>query len=95
MKMEEPFSYDLLDLSTKSRSIRFLKLLPASSLDADIHCTIFHGSLEVPPSYEALSYVWGTEPERLPIGLSYDLETETAASEVEVPPAQTNPSSSR
>ncbi|KAH7329955.1 heterokaryon incompatibility protein-domain-containing protein [Rhexocercosporidium sp. MPI-PUGE-AT-0058] len=66
------FTYLPLDLTPQSRQIRFLNLLPASSFDADISCTIFNGSLQAPPHYEALSYVWGTESDKSNITLVYD-----------------------
>lgn len=59
--MKGYFVYRPLNLSPNSRQIRLLKLLPAKSLDDDIRCTIFHTSLDDSPSYEALSYVWGSE----------------------------------
>jgi hypothetical protein len=69
--MERDFVYRRLDLSPNSQQIRLLKLLPAKSLDDDIRCTIFHTSLDDSPSYEALSYVWGSEDNPLSICVRY------------------------
>jgi hypothetical protein len=66
------FTYLPVDLTPESRQIRLLKLLPASSFDATINCTIFNGSLQAPPHYEALSYVWGTESDKSKISLVYE-----------------------
>lgn len=40
---------------------RLLKLFPASSLRADIHCRLFHYSVDQAPQYECLSYTWGDD----------------------------------
>ncbi|KAL5318951.1 hypothetical protein ACEPPN_014019 [Leptodophora sp. 'Broadleaf-Isolate-01'] len=78
------FTYLPLDLTPGSQEIRFLNLLPASSFDAAIHCTIFNGSLQAPPHYEALSYVWGTESDKSKICLMYDAAQSNAASKADI-----------
>ncbi|EPE24201.1 heterokaryon incompatibility protein [Glarea lozoyensis ATCC 20868] len=78
------FTFLPLDLTPELRQIRFLNLLPASSFDAAISCTIFNGSLEAPPHYEALSYVWGTESDKLKINLVYDDAQENAACKADI-----------
>jgi hypothetical protein len=69
--MEKPFLYRDLDLSLQSREIRLLKLLPAQSLSDDMRCTISHYSLDDSPTYEALSYVWGSEENKSSITVRY------------------------
>jgi hypothetical protein len=81
--MEGSFLYRPLDLDPQSRQLRFLHLLPAQRFDDDIHCTIFHGSLQDRPSYEALSYVWGSEEHKPSIHLSYVPEQIEGASEAQ------------
>jgi Heterokaryon incompatibility protein (HET) len=81
--MEGSFLYRPLDLDPQSRQLRFLHLLPAQRFDDDIHCTIFHGSLQDRPSYEALSYVWGSEENKPSIHLSYVPEQTEGASEAQ------------
>lgn len=48
-------------------SIRVLILLPSSLPNASIRCKLQEISLESPPSYEALSYVWGAKTGTCPI----------------------------
>ncbi|KAK8115703.1 Heterokaryon incompatibility [Apiospora sp. TS-2023a] len=45
-------------LDQAASEVRFLKLLPGR-FDEAIHCNLQVGSLDSPPAYEALSYVWG------------------------------------
>jgi hypothetical protein len=69
--MKRYFAYRDLDLSSESRQIRLLKLLPAPSINDDIRCTIYHSSLDDSPTYEALSYVWGSEDKKPFISVGY------------------------
>lgn len=58
--------YRYSPLTTGSRSIRLIRLLPGSD-EADIYCKIFHFDLKESRhifNYEALSYVWGDASER-------------------------------
>jgi hypothetical protein len=50
-----PLEYRLLG----KHEIRLLELLPSPDFHSEIHCRIFHSSLDNHPPYEALSYVWG------------------------------------
>lgn len=50
-------SYKLLD--PHRQEFRLLSVLPDEDEDSPVHCTLRHASLEVPPEYTALSYVWG------------------------------------
>lgn len=52
-----PFEYVPLD--GIKHEIRLLKIAPRISSD-DIECDLIHASLDDEPSYEALSYTWGT-----------------------------------
>jgi Heterokaryon incompatibility protein (HET) len=73
--MAKAFTYRRLDLTKESQELRFLELQPAKSFSEGVRCTIFHCSLKAPPSYEALSYVWGGRENPLFIHLAYNQET--------------------
>ena len=68
-----PYSYTPLDES--AHKVRLLTLLPGN-LGKDIHVQLFARSLtnRCPPSYEALSYAWGTAegPTNIYVGNSKD-----------------------
>ena len=51
------FSYQPLDLG--AASIRLLRLEPGE-WSTEICCELYNASLDTPPPYEALSYVWGS-----------------------------------
>ncbi|PQE32650.1 heterokaryon incompatibility protein [Rutstroemia sp. NJR-2017a WRK4] len=51
------FSYEPLD--REAHEFRLLRLFPSTDFEAEIHCQLFHSSLNDHPPYEALSYVWG------------------------------------
>lgn len=48
-------------LDSQRQEIRLLRILPSTELEAPVHCSIFTASLrdDPPPTYQALSYVWG------------------------------------
>ncbi len=73
MGQDRMFAYDPLDLQPDSRQIRLLKVLPAPSITDDIRCMISDASLKPKeiPAYEALSYVWGSDENKVRISLSY------------------------
>jgi hypothetical protein len=70
------FAYDPLDLRPDSRQIRLLKILPAPSISGDLRCTISDALLKPKenPAYEALSYVWGKEDNKVRTSLGYGPE---------------------
>jgi Heterokaryon incompatibility protein (HET) len=41
------------------RDIRLIVLAPGSDDDDEVSCNLVHASLDRPPDYEAVSYVWG------------------------------------
>jgi hypothetical protein len=49
--------------------IRVLDLAPSSDPNSRIRCSIRHVYLDENPSYKALSYVWGSDKETLPISI--------------------------
>ncbi len=51
----QPYIYKSLETS----SIRIIRLHPAQSLEAALHCELIHRKLADLESYEAISYVWG------------------------------------
>ncbi|TLD18432.1 hypothetical protein PspLS_10082 [Pyricularia sp. CBS 133598] len=53
--------YPYTSLAGKS-SFRLLDLLPSTDPLADIACRLRHSDIVFQPEYEALSYVWGTDP---------------------------------
>jgi hypothetical protein len=65
--------YRYSPLSSGHDSIRLLRLLPHEDETADIQCELFEYSLQNSCKgihlYEALSYVWGSPDEKLPIFL--------------------------
>lgn len=63
----EPFDYAPLDESTNE--IRLLSLHPSAFPDWGVEISILHAKLSDPPKYEALSYMWGTEDNSMPIYL--------------------------
>jgi hypothetical protein len=59
---------DYRPLGTKRDEIRLLKLLPSSGNDSEpIKCSLEHAEFRQNPSYEALSYTWGTQQQTEPI----------------------------
>ncbi|KAJ4251398.1 hypothetical protein NW762_011380 [Fusarium torreyae] len=60
MNQSQAFSYDSVKLQTASTEIRLLDLYPLQNLIEDrlIGC-LYSTSIEDPPPYTALSYVWG------------------------------------
>ncbi|EKG09890.1 Heterokaryon incompatibility [Macrophomina phaseolina MS6] len=50
---------DYTPIPPGSRRFRILSLQPSESFSAEIVCTLTDASLDSPPEYEALSYVWG------------------------------------
>lgn len=56
---QNTFEYFTLDAS--GSEIRLLRLQPASTYDDEIHCELFHISLDDEPllPYETVSYAWG------------------------------------
>ncbi|RSL73493.1 hypothetical protein CEP51_011755 [Fusarium floridanum] len=52
------------------KNIRLLTLLPSPKVSAPIQCTLHEVDHQSTPSYEALSYVWGTSPSRRSILLN-------------------------
>jgi hypothetical protein len=52
-------SYVYKPLDDATQTIRLIRLQPASRFASDVHCDIYHVSLETNPDYEALSYAWG------------------------------------
>lgn len=46
-------------LKSDKSSIRLIQLQPAAIFTSDVHCDIYHISLDTNPVYEALSYAWG------------------------------------
>jgi hypothetical protein len=72
--------YSYSPLSLGPDSIRLLRLMPDQDDTADIRCELFEYSLQssckASHLYEALSYVWGSPGEKLPIfihGHSFDV----------------------
>jgi hypothetical protein len=66
------YSYRPLDFDLATVSIRLLVLLPARrycGIDCGIECKLTHVSLSSNPTYEALSYTWGspTNPREITI----------------------------
>jgi hypothetical protein len=51
--------------------MRLVSLLPASSFDDPINCTLHYATLQDPPPYEALSYTWGDAKITKPINLEH------------------------
>ena len=49
-------------LSISNDEFRLIELLPSALFDSPIACQLVHASLQSPPRYEALSYVWGPPP---------------------------------
>jgi hypothetical protein len=73
-----PYRYS--SLSPGNDRIRLLRLMPNKDETADIQCELFEYSLQNsgkgPHLYEALSYVWGSPDNKLPIlihGNSFDV----------------------
>ncbi|KAH8748073.1 heterokaryon incompatibility protein-domain-containing protein [Hyaloscypha sp. PMI_1271] len=57
-----------------SRDIRLVKLHPSIQQSSAISCTLLRESLENPPTYSALSYVWGDIRDTVPLTVSgYEL----------------------
>ncbi|RSL73995.1 hypothetical protein CEP53_000590 [Fusarium sp. AF-6] len=52
------------------KNIRLLTLLPSTKVSAPIQCSLHEVDHQSNPSYEALSYVWGTSPSRCSILLN-------------------------
>ncbi|KAL8692922.1 MAG: hypothetical protein Q9218_002148 [Villophora microphyllina] len=63
-------------------SLRLLKLAPATSWKADIHCVLIDITLSTATEYEALSYVWGKDeyPNTLHLPNGYLKITDSLAS---------------
>ena len=61
-------NYEYLELDSQGREIRLMTLLPGEAGD-EIHVTLRNVTLDPasPPSYEALSYVWGSAQDTLRI----------------------------
>ncbi len=62
-------SYVYQPLDDATQSIRLIRLQPASSFGSDVHCDIYHVTLDTQPIYEALSYAWGDAKVTSPIFL--------------------------
>jgi hypothetical protein len=62
-------SYVYQPLDHATQSIRLIRLQPASIFKSDVHCDIYHVSLDAQPYYEALSYAWGDATVTSPIFL--------------------------
>ncbi|OCL09407.1 hypothetical protein AOQ84DRAFT_274772, partial [Glonium stellatum] len=56
--------------------IRLIMLLPGEWSD-EIHCQLFYQSLRNKPSYQALSYAWGSQNVTRPIRLDGDVHAIT------------------
>lgn len=63
--MDEQYTYTQLDAS-ETDSFRILKLQPGGK-DAPIVCGLVHARLDDEPPYEAISYVWGSTENPIPI----------------------------
>jgi hypothetical protein len=61
------FHYGPLDEVRKE--IRILILQPASLIQDDIHCDVFHAQISESSNYEAVSYAWGDPSVTIPIFL--------------------------
>ena len=61
-------NYEYLELDSQGREIRLMTLLPGEAGE-EIHVTLSNVTLDPasPPSYEALSYTWGSAHDTLPI----------------------------
>ena len=61
-------NYEYLQLDSQGREIRLMTLLPGEAGE-EIHLTLSNVTLDPasPPSYEALSYTWGSAHDTLPI----------------------------
>lgn len=68
MEDPEPGYQIYRPVDSKSKEIRLVTIKKGSGPDK-IQCTLTHVSLEDPPPYEALSYVWGSQEERSEISL--------------------------
>ncbi|CAO1599668.1 hypothetical protein XANCAGTX0491_003383 [Xanthoria calcicola] len=63
-------NYEYLELDSQGREIRLMTLLPGKAREK-IHATLRNVTLDPasPPSYEALSYAWGSAQDTLPISI--------------------------
>jgi Heterokaryon incompatibility protein (HET) len=52
-------------------SFRLIELLPGE-LGDKLECQIYHADLQQSPAYEAVSYVWGSEADKIPISCNGD-----------------------
>jgi len=69
--------YSYQRVNSESHEIRTLTLFPGTTSD-DIRCTLETASLDINPSFEALSYVWGDTKQKRQIflgGFSHDVTT--------------------
>lgn len=74
--------YEYSELDSDGREIRLMTLLPRADLD-EIHVTLRNLTLDPtsPPSYEALSYTWGSTRDTVPIRISTVTGEESAVAE--------------
>lgn len=68
-KRRGPIRQLLREVQSNHVQIRVLDLAPSSDPNSRIRCSIRHVYLDENPSYKALSYVWGSDQETLPISI--------------------------
>jgi Heterokaryon incompatibility protein (HET) len=76
--LERKVHYDPLQHAS---SFRLIELLPGEYGD-ELHCRVYEADLDHPPAYEAISYVWGSEADKVAItcnGADFGITQELAA----------------